>query len=76
MDVAVQCTIFLGGFRGGQQVAVSQFTFTPPLDAVDVPMIHAVLPDTFMALDNVTIIQDDPTLQVLATDDYNVTTHT
>ena len=38
-----------------------------------VPMIHAVLPSTFLAsgIENVTIIQDDPTLIGLLADSFN-----
>ena len=76
VDVALQCTIDVAGFRNGQEVAVASYTFTPPTAAVDVPMIQAVLPGSFVNLQNVTIIQDDPTLEVLAADNFNVTTCT
>ncbi len=55
---------------------MATYTFTPPTPPVDVPMIQAVLPGSFVALQNVTIIQDDPTLEVLAADNFVVTTHT
>ena len=75
-DVAIQCTIFVAGFRNDKEVAVATYTFTPPTPPVDVPMIQAVLPGSFVELQNVTIIQDDPTLEVLAADNFVVTTHT
>ena len=76
VNLATPCTISLGGFRGGQQVAKSSFTFTPSSVTVGAPMVHALLPKTFMGVDNVTIVQQDPALQILETDDYNITTHT
>ena len=38
-----------------------------------VPMIHAVLPSTFLAsgIENVTIIEDDPTLNALVADSFS-----
>ena len=38
-----------------------------------VPMIHAVLPSTFLASDieNVTIVQDQPTLKSLLADSFS-----
>ena len=39
-------------------------------------MIEAVLPNTFVSLQNVTIIQDDPVLTVLVADNFQVITHT
>lgn len=76
VDVAVQCTVFVAGFRNGQEVTVASYTFTPPTAAVNVPMIQAVLPGSFVDLQNVTVIQDDPTIEVLVADDFNATTHT
>ena len=69
-------TIVLAGFRVDQEVAVASFTFTPPTGQVLVPMIEAVLPGDFVTLQNVTIIQDDPVMIMLVTDDFTVTTHT
>ena len=39
-------------------------------------MIEAVLPGTFVSLHNVTIIQDNPVLNVLVADNFHVITHT
>ena len=72
---ATQCTIDVAGFRKGQEVAVASFTFTPPVTGVSVPQIQAVFPDRFVALENVTIIQDDPALNVLVADNFQITTH-
>ena len=72
---ASQCTIDVAGFRKGQEVAVASFTFTPPVTDLSVPQIQGVLPDSFIALENVTIIQDDPVLNVLLADNFQVTTH-
>lgn len=61
--VAVQCTITVDGFdKYGQEKAVASYTFTPPVSPVaPVPMMHAVLPDSFHGpLVNVTIIETDP----------------
>ena len=74
--VAVECTITVAGFRNGQEVTVANFTFSPIVGVLAVPMIEAVLPASFAALQNVTIVQGDPTLQVVFADDFNVTTHT
>ena len=73
---ATQCTIAVAGFRKGQEVAVASYTFSPPVTDVSVPMIEAVLPGTFVSLQNVTIIQDDPVLNVLVADNFRVITHT
>ena len=50
-----------------QEVAIASFTFTPPESPVaPVPMIHAVLPDSFrQPLFNVTIAQTNPLVTVL-----------
>lgn len=53
---------------------MASYTFSPATGLVDVPMIQAVLPTTFVNLQNVTIIQDDPTLEALVADNFNVTT--
>lgn len=59
--LAAQCTVTVAGFaaKDGQEVAVASFTFTPPPKPIEqVPMIHAVLPDSFhVPLYNVTMIQ-------------------
>lgn len=74
-DTATQCTILVGGFKSNQEVAVTSYTFTPPTVVdLDAPMIKAVLPDDFNLLQNVTIIQIDPTLQVLNLDNITYTT--
>ena len=73
---ATQCTIAVAGFRNGQEVAVASYTFSPPVTDVSVPMIEAVLPGTFVSLQNVTIIQDDPVLEVLVADNFHIITHT
>ena len=72
---ATQCTIDVAGFRKGQEVAVASFTFTPPVTDLSVPQIQAVFSGTFIALENVTIIQDDPVLNVLVADNFKITTH-
>ena len=38
-------------------------------------MIEAVLPDTLVSLQNVTIVQDDPMLTVMIADSFHVITH-
>ena len=67
--VAAQCTITVAGFKKGsnQEVALASYTFTPPLDPVDlVPMLHAVLPDSFhQPLYNITVIMNDGLLRLL-----------
>lgn len=65
VDVALQCTIAVAGFREGQEVTVAGYTFTLPTAAVDVSMIQAVLPGSFLESQNVTIIQGDPISKVL-----------
>lgn len=57
-------------------IAVASFTFWPIVGELAVPMIKAVLSPSFATLQNVTIVQGNPTLQALVTDDFNVTTHT
>lgn len=61
VQLAAQCTITIAGFaiKDGQEVGVASFTFAPPLNLLGkVPMIHAVLPDSFhVPLYNVTIIR-------------------
>lgn len=63
VQLATQCTITVAGFaeKDGQEIAVPNFTFTPPVSPIaKVPMIYAVLPDSFhVPLYNVTIIQSD-----------------
>ena len=76
MGAATQCTVTVAGFRNDKEVAVASFTFTPPAGELEVPMIQAVLDGEFVQLQNVTIIQDDPTLEALNLDDVVVTTHT
>ncbi|KAF6217415.1 hypothetical protein HO133_006931 [Letharia lupina] len=44
VDVALQCTIAVAGFREGQEVTVAGYTFTLPTVAVDVPMIQSATP--------------------------------
>ena len=73
---ATQCTIAVAGFRKEQEVAVASYTFLPPVIDVSVLMIEAVLPDTFVSLQNVTRIQDDPVLTVLVADSFHVVNHT
>ncbi|KAG7006794.1 hypothetical protein G7Y79_00013g035660 [Physcia stellaris] len=62
-NAALQCTITVSGFvpKTNQEVAVASFTFTPPVSPVaPVPMMHAILPDSFhKGLSNVTIIMDN-----------------
>ena len=74
--VPTQCTTTVAGFRNDKEVAVASFIFSPLAGKVAVPMIKAVLPGDFVLLQNVTIIQDNPTLEALQLDDVNVTTHT
>ncbi len=54
---------------------MASYTFSPPVDEVSAPMIKAVLPKTFVTLQNVTIVQGDPALQVIVADDFGITTH-
>ena len=76
-STTIQCTVTVAGFRNGEEVDVASYTFTPVVgETVTGPMIQAVLPDTFVDLQNVTFAQTDPTTQVLKADDFNVTTHT
>ena len=58
-----------------QQVAVATYTFSPQLGQglpTSVPMIQAILPDTFRGPTKVTFIQGNPAVQVLAADDLAV----
>lgn len=75
-SVPTQCTILVAGFQNNKEVAVATYTFSPPAGQLAVPMIQAVLPKTFVKLQNLTIIQDNPTLEALLCDDFVVTTHT
>lgn len=67
--LAAECTITVAGFLRGsdKEIALASFTFTPPPNPVTpVPMIHAVLPDTFeQPIFNVTVQPDDDLLSVL-----------
>ena len=75
-SAVIACTITVAGFRNNMEVAVASYSFTPTVGMVSAPMIQAVLPKTFVNLQNVTLIQADPTEQVLTADDFNITTHT
>lgn len=61
VELATNCTVTITGYaaKTGQKVAVTNFTFTPPLDPIGkVPMIHVVLPESFhVPLLKVTMIQ-------------------
>lgn len=63
-SVATHCTITVAGFvkNNDQEVAVASYTFTPPVSPVaPVPMMHAVLPDSFkQQLVKVTMIETTP----------------
>ena len=65
VGLATQCTVTVAGFakKGGQEVAIASYTFSPPPNPVgQVAMIHAVLPDSFhVPLYNVTMIQSGTT---------------
>ena len=76
VSTATQCTVTVAGFRDNQEVADASFTFSPPAGDLAVPMTQAVMPGSFVQLQNVTIIQDNPTLEALNLDDVDVTTHT
>ena len=72
---ALECTITIAGFQKGtgKEVAVASYTYTPPVSVTPVPMIHAVLPNTFWSgLGNVTAVQDNK-LAVLLVDDLHYT---
>ncbi|KAL8706258.1 MAG: hypothetical protein Q9201_000695 [Fulgogasparrea decipioides] len=72
-DVALQCTIFVAGFKDGQEKGSATYTFSPTAANVVRPsMIQAKLPDDFVELQNVTVIQDNPKLKALVLDDINV----
>ena len=50
-SVAVQCTVLSAGFKGNQEIVVASYTFTPTVSGlVQVPMIQAVLPVSFVGL--------------------------
>ena len=78
-DTLARCTITVAGFKAGnsQEVALASFMFTPPVSPfTPVPMLHAVLPDSFhLPLNNVTIVQSNE-LAALKIDNlhYNVST--
>ena len=75
--MAVQCTILVAGFRNGQEVVDATYTFSPPVgETAAAPLVEAVLPAGFVTLQNVTLVQGDPTVEVLKADDFVVTTHT
>lgn len=75
-SAAVECTVAVAGFRNAKEVAVASFTFTPTAgETAATPMIHAVLPKTFVTLQNATLVQGDPAVQVILADDFGVTTH-
>ena len=61
VELATECTVTITGFAANndQKVAVTNFTFTPPLDPIGkVPMIHVELPESFhVPLFKVTMIQ-------------------
>ncbi|CAD6587395.1 MAG: hypothetical protein ASARMPRED_003083 [Alectoria sarmentosa] len=77
-SAAVECTILFAGFRNGQEVVDATYTFSPPMggETAAAPLVEAVLPAGFVTLQNVTIVQGDPTVDVLNADDFVVTTHT
>ena len=66
---ATQCTVTVAGFapKVNQEVAVASFNLTPPVNPVgQVPMLHAVLPNSFhQALGNVTMEMDSKLVAVL-----------
>ena len=68
-NAATQCTITVAGFvpNTNQEVAVASFAFTPPLSPVaPVPMLHAVLPNSFrQGLSNVTVVMDNKLANIL-----------
>lgn len=71
-----QCTIAVAGFQNEQEVAVASYTFSPLGGDLSVPLIPADMPAEFVALQNVTVIQNDPTADTLTADDFMVTTYT
>ena len=72
-DIAVQCFITFAGFKRDQQKAVASYTFTPTCTATVIAnMMLAVLPNTFVNLTNVTIIQNVPVAQALPIGDVFV----
>ena len=76
VGVAAQCTITVAGLRNEQEVAVASYTFSPLAGETTVPLIQAVLPAGFTTSQNVTSIQNDPTADAFAADDFVITTHT
>ena len=52
---------------------MATFTFSPTITLGGVPMEHAVLPDTFKGLVNVTIIETDPATTGLEVDNLRYT---
>ncbi len=69
-------TITVAAFKkgSGQEVAVDNFSFTPPLSVVNqVPMVQAVLPDGFENVYNVTIVQNNPSVIVFGIDNLEYT---
>lgn len=79
VNVATQCTIVVTAFKqpGGPEVAVADFTFTPPPDVVtQAPMVQAVLSDGFENVYAVVIVQTGPSTNVLGIDDFQYTVST
>ncbi|KAG6997692.1 hypothetical protein G7Y79_00038g074510 [Physcia stellaris] len=71
--VPKRCTILVAGFKGKQERVDATYTYTPTAKGGRLqPQIQAVLPSRFVGLQNVTIIQDDPTLEALVMDSISV----
>ena len=71
MDVATQCTISVAE-TGSNPFTISQTAVT----AIGLPMTEAVLENTFVNLEYVTIVQDDQLDLTLVADNLNFTTYT
>lgn len=71
--VPKQCTILISGFKRKQEMVIVTYTYTPTVNAGRLqPQIQAVLPNSFVNLQIVTIIYDDPTLKALVVDIISV----
>ena len=77
VNTATQCTILVAGFDvNNKEKAAATFTFTPiATQLTNTPMILAKLPSIFTGLRNVTVVQSNPTTQVLKIDSFKYTTY-
>ena len=76
--MAVPCSIDVVGFdASNKEIATATFAFTPTAaNLVHAPMVHAVLPKSFVGLHNATIVQSSPLTQVLLVDNVKYKLYT